>query len=569
MRVHPIYTEANNCQDCYKCVRECPVKAIKIENHSASIIAERCIYCGHCTTICPANAKKVREDLKTVKYFFESGFTVVASLAPSFRTEFSDYPEEVLIGSLKKLGFSYVSETALGAEMVSAAIGEWFNDKPGGTWFSSCCPVVVDLIKKYFPQHSGKISPITTPMLAHGKFIKSSLGNNTKVVFIGPCIAKKKEAEKNDHDIDAVITFEKLREWLQQRGFTPAGTDIVPDRFFPVKSGIGSLYPVDGGLISTLSKAATMTDTGFMCFSGLKNIIDILQNLDDTATNSKLFLELLACSGGCINGPVSTSKKNTVWKRLDIIAGCRQEENTKSFQGQENSELKNSFRYIRPVTTRKYQIEEISEALRTVGKYTEKDELNCSGCGYESCRDFATALLSDIAEPTMCVSYMRQNAQRQASLLMQKMPYAVVLVDDKLKIIEANQNFAILTGSDIEMAYDAEPGLPGADLSKILPESKYFENLIRTGGDIIEKDIRVNNQVAHLSIFTIQKHKIVCGIMHTFSSSDISKNEIARRSKEVIRLNLKTVQKIALLLGENAAQTETLLNSLIDSKKNE
>lgn len=569
MRVHPIYTEVNNCQDCYKCVRECPVKAIKIENHSASIIAERCIYCGHCTTICPASAKKVREDVKTVKYFFDSGYKVVASLAPSFRSEFSDYPENVLIGSLHKLGFTHVSETALGAEMVSAAVNNWIGQQNGGTYISTCCPTIVDLVKKYYPQHCEKLTPITTPMLAHGTYLKQELGENIKVVFIGPCIAKKKEAEKNNNAIDAVITFEKLREWFQKAGINPSTTANHALEFFPVKSGIGSLYPIDGGMISTLSRKTTLTDTNFMCFSGLDNIIDIFENLDSFKSNSTIFLELLACRGGCINGPVSTCTKNTVWKRRDIIEGCNEEKNEHQFINQNCTALNNNFEYIRTVEEKKFTKGEITEALRSVGKYSEKDELNCSGCGYESCKDFAGAVLANIAEPTMCVSYMRQTAQRQASLLMQKMPYAVVLVDDKLKIIEANQNFALMAGSETELAFEVEPGLPGADLSKILPEYKYFDNLLKTGSEIIEKDIRINNQAAHLSIFTIQKHKIVCGIMHTFGSSEISRAEIAKRSKQVIRLNLKTVQKIALLLGENASQTEALLNSLIEAKKNE
>lgn len=565
MQVHPIYTEDNNCQDCYKCVRECPVKAIKIENHSASIISERCIYCGHCTTICPSNAKKVREDIKTVSYFIEQGLTVAASLAPSFISEFSEWTKEQLISALHKLGFQYVSETALGAEMVSDAVEKYIDNKPKGVHISSCCPTIVDLVHRFYPELKNKVTPITTPMLAHGALLKEKLGDATKVVFIGPCIAKKKEAEKNSGAIDAVITFKKLKEWFQQLNITPETIDTTENAFFPQSSYTGSMYPIDGGMLTSLNTKIGVTAANYMCFSGLNTVIDLLQNIDRLDTNNSVFLELMACSGGCVNGPATTCSNNIASKRIDIINHFNQlnysDYKTPEFQ---HKTITNEFTYLAPAEKVKYSNPEITKALQSFGKYSEKDELNCSGCGYESCRDFARALLDNIAEPTMCVSHMRSTAQRQASLLMQKMPYAVVLVNDKLKIQESNKHFASLLGDDTEMAFEHTPGLTGYDLTKLLPPHKYFSNLLESGSEIIEKDIKINNSNVHLSIFTIQKHKLVCGIIHAFNSPEILKTEIQRRSKQVIKQNLKTVQKIALLLGENASQTEAMLNSLVN-----
>lgn len=566
MQVHPIYTEDNNCQDCYKCVRECPVKAIKIENHSASIISERCIYCGHCTTICPSNAKKVREDIKTVNYFIEQGQAVVASLAPSYISEFPDWTPEQLTAALHQLGFQHVSETALGAEMVSDAVDKWLDKQPKGPYISSCCPTIVDLIHRFYPEHKELITPITTPMLAHGTFLKEQLSQETKVVFIGPCIAKKKEAEKNTGSIDAVITFKKLKEWFRQRNITPENCLTENNTsFFPQSSYTGSMYPIDGGMLTSLNTQTSITEANYMCFSGLDTVIDLLQNIDQFEADNSVFLELMACNGGCINGPATTCTNNVASKRIKIINNFNKLKKV-DYKSVEvaTKKIENSFSYLTPVSTNSYSNTKLLNALHSVDKYTEKDELNCSGCGYESCRDFATALLDGIAEPTMCVSYMRKTAQRQASLLMQKMPYAVVMVNDRLEIQESNKHFATLLGADTELAFEHTPGLAGYNISKILPEHKYFSNLLKSGSEIIEKDIKINDSNVHLSIFTIQKHKLVCGIIHAFNSPEILKTEIERRSKQVIRQNLKTVQKIALLLGENASQTEAMLNSLVN-----
>ncbi len=566
MQVHPIYTEDNNCQDCYKCVRECPVKAIKIENHHASIIPERCIYCGHCTIVCPSNAKKVREDIKTVNYLLENNSTVVAALAPSYLTEFSDWGTDNLLSALKQLGFTYISETALGAEMVSKAVNNWLEQQPKGVYISSCCPTVVDIINKYYPHLKSNITPITTPMLAHGSFIKEKLGKDTKVVFIGPCIAKKKEAEKNTGSIDAVITFQKLREWFQQKNIHPEDiNDPTKEIFYPQKSDIGSIYPIDGGMLTTLNIEAGVTSDSQMCFSGLNTIIDLLENFEDLQSEQSIFLELMACSGGCINGPVTTSKKNTAIKRTNIISNYH---NNKQLNYRtpllNDKSIVNKFDYTQGIKPQTYTEAELNEALQSFGKYHHEDELNCNGCGYNTCKDFAKAILDNVAEPTMCVSFMRETAQRQATILMQKIPYAVVMVDDKLVIRESNKAFASLMGEDIEIAFEHTPMLTGYQLKKLFPDHRYFSNMISSGSDIIEKDLKLNNKNVHLSLFSIQKHKLICGMMHSFNSPEILKTEITKRSKQVIKQNLKTVQKIALLLGENASQTEAMLNSLVN-----
>ncbi|WP_302568591.1 [Fe-Fe] hydrogenase large subunit C-terminal domain-containing protein, partial [Culturomica massiliensis] len=214
MTQRPIYTEPDNCQDCYKCIRECPVKAIRIENNKAYIIADRCIYCGHCTQICPTGAKKIRNGVPVVKAILQQHKKVILSLAPSYVSEFSDIPTPVLIHAIKQLGFSDVSETALGAELVSDTVNRYLLESPPGIYISSACPVVVEYIRKYAPEILPSLTPVLSPLLAHARLLKSKYGEDTKVIFAGPCIGKKIEADNHKELVQIAITFKDLRQWL-------------------------------------------------------------------------------------------------------------------------------------------------------------------------------------------------------------------------------------------------------------------------------------------------------------------------------------------------------------------
>lgn len=249
--LNPIYTEKTQCQDCYKCVRECPVKAIKIQFGAAAVIPEMCILCGHCVDVCPAEAKKVRDELEKVESLISSGKKIYASLAPSFVSEFSSFQPGQVIAALKSLGFFAVSETALGAQQVSAHVAQQLTLQNGKIFISSACPVVVDLITRYIPHFTSSITALLSPMLSHCKLLRKKYGNDIGIVFIGPCIAKKREADGHPNLIDATITFTDLRKWLEKKNidissFNPTETDI----FVPYKAEEGALYPVDGGDVS-------------------------------------------------------------------------------------------------------------------------------------------------------------------------------------------------------------------------------------------------------------------------------------------------------------------------------
>ena len=563
----PIFTEPTVCYDCYKCVRSCPVKAIRLQQGVASVMVESCIYCGTCVNICPSGAKQVRNDVRKVKQLLRSGRPVIASVAPSWVSEFPGVESALLVNALKQLGFTGVSETALGAQEVSAHVAHMLKDGgDGGCIISSACPVVVEYIRKYHSEHIDKLTGLASPVIAHAGLLKQQYGTDTLVVFFGPCIAKKLEADTSGGLLSAALTFEDMRQWLEAEDLDLSSSYITPgpeDVFIPCTAEEGALYPIDGGMIASIDNHCPVHDSNCMSVSGIDNIADVLESLDELDRGGKgLFLELLACRGGCINGPRSGTRSMTLSKRLNILKNAKVMES--NIPRSPAIPIDRSFV---PETMEYHSFSEdrIRDILRQTGKLSIKDELNCGGCGYNSCREFSLAVLEGKAETSMCVSYMRQLAHKKANKLIESMPSAVVIVDRNLKIIECNLNFVRLAGPETEEIYSINQGLGGAVLEKILPVSHLFKQVLLNGKDISQKEFHIKGQVLQCSIFTIEEGNIVGGILNDVTEPVMKKDEITRKAKQVISKNLKTVQKIAYLLGENAAETEITLDSIIDA----
>lgn len=532
-------------------------------NNAAQIIHKDCIYCGDCVLVCPVSAKKLRDDVKRVKSLLVRNRNVMVSLAPSFVTEFPNLTDQQMVQALQVLGFAHVSETALGAQEVSKQVSKFIAKQEGGVFISSACPSVVELICKHYPQFKNNITPFLSPLLTHAKYLKQSYGEDTPIVFIGPCIAKKTESDEFSDLLEAVLTFSDLRKWFEEENIDPYlfGNGKHGEEFVPGKAGKGALYPIDGGMIMGVKDNTTATDAVYMTFSGISTIQGVLKDLDKYKKSEVLFLELLACSGGCVNGPGTDKSYSTAIKRLEVIKRQGQEE---GFEIEPDFSLERDFNSIEAVRKHDHSSSRIKEALSMIGKHSEKDEINCGGCGYNSCKEFAAALLEDRSEPNMCVSYMRKIAFDKSAALLSKIPSGVVIVNHQLKIREANQSFARMMGSEIEDLYETIPGLVDADLHKIAPFYKLFSSALSTGIDNLEKDIRFENKMFHITIFSIHKHKIVGAILRDMSQPFIQREEVISRAKSVNQKNLETVQKIAYLLGENASETEEMLNSIVE-----
>ena len=560
---NPVYTLKNECNDCYKCIRGCHIKSIRIQGGSASVINEKCIACGHCVTICPAGAKKVRNDINIVKALLLTGKKVYVSLAPSWAGVYN-ISKEKMIAVLKKLGFTGVSETAIGAQEVSIQTAKILNSENKGLFISSACPVIDDYIRMYKPEFAKHITPIASPALTHCGFMKDKLGDDIKIVFIGPCIAKKNEADSHPDLMSVALTFDELNYWIKEEFIDIENIEVDEScHFVPENSYEGALYPIEGGMNETIKRVGIdKNDVTFISVSSLEGFDKALQNLNPDKVENKIFIEALACTGGCINGPCVSSDKSRVLITSDIYANTQ----FRNEVPKEPRKVVNIDYAPIPVEKIEYSIEQVTKALKKISKHSQEDELNCSGCGYASCREFVNALIAGDAESSQCVSYMRKIAVRKAAAMLRCMPSAVVIVDSNLEIVEANDSFEhmFLSEEMYEIFASRQNGLTGACIDRIVTFPELFKSALDTGKDIHQEHYAIDDKVYDISIFTIEDNELVGAVISDVTKSEMDRSKIAQKAREVITKNISTVQEIASLLGEHMVETELLLNSIAE-----
>jgi len=553
-----IKTGKRDCRDCNKCIRECPVKALRVEETSAQVVPELCILCGNCIVSCPSKAKQVCDDLTTVKALLKCRRSVIVSLDPSFAAQYPGVRPEQLIRALKMLGFFAVSETALGAQQVSASVLSLIKNGPKQAWISSACPAVVDFICKYHPEYLPHLCGVLSPVLAHCKMLRACYGNDIAIVFIGPCVAEKKEAEEHPELLDLALTFEDLDVWLSVKHIRL--DEIVTtrdDRFEPETAQEGALFPIEGGMALGMTGNHGAGDLEFLSVSGIANVEQALKDIPQWDSTHNIFLEMRACAGSCINGPMASRNMSLARRRHEVIHYAKP-----AGELPRKASLDIARQYAAaPIVRNEYSEEQLREALRTVGKYSVEDELNCAGCGYDTCRDFAHALIEGSAERMMCASYTRMMARKKAVALLERIPSAVVIVGEGMKIVEWNSNFSRLFSADNEQSKNLE----GSALGDVIPFSNLFRRVLDSGEDIVSHDIRYRRRILNASIFTIEPHSVIGGVFQDITEPTFQKEQIIGRAQEVIQKNLKTVQQIAFLLGENAADSEIILNSIVHS----
>ena len=566
--IYPVYTLTNECHDCYKCIRECPVKAIKIENGHASVIPEKCVACGNCVKTCPSNAKRVRSDIDKAKNLILAQKDVYVSLAPSWRASFENSAEK-MIALLKKLGFKDVSETALGAQEVSIKTANILNNSEKGLFISSACPVIVDYIRLYKSEFTKHITPIGSPLMTHAKLLRETYGNDIAVVFIGPCIGKKNEAANCDL-IDVSLTFEELRMWINEE-ITDTSKVAKDDKykFVPESAYEGTLYPIDGGMNETIKKSGVNDNVQLLEVCGLHSFDRALKNLDVEKLDKTIFIEALACEGGCVGGPCISSEKAGIVMVSDILT----KEKKRDIIPKEPKVVVDYHIEPRKIVNSEHSLQEILDALKRIGKHSVDDELNCGGCGYATCRDLAKALLDGDAETSMCVSYMRKIAVRKAAAMVRCMPSAIVMVDNNMNILEANDSFMRMFTGDMYEVFKSRPdGLTGASIDRIVDFADIFRTILKTGKDLRKERYHVKNKLYDISAFTIEENEIVGAVITDVTSAETNREKISQKAHEVISKNISIVQEIACLLGEHMVETETLLSSIaedFDEKGNE
>ena len=549
----------SNCKNCYKCIRHCPVKAIRFSGNQAYIIGNECILCGQCFVVCPQNAKEISSELEKVKVFIQSGVPVVVSLAPSFVANYDGAGINAMRKALTKLGFFDVEETALGATVVKNEYERMLREDDRDVLISSCCHSINLLIQKHYPQALEYLADVVSPMQAHCKDIKSRIPN-VKTVFIGPCVAKKDEAEHYEGIVDAVLTFEELSTWLKEENIEIVKEEEKDD------NSKARLFPTTGGILKTM--AQNVPGYTYMAIDGVENCKQALKDIIEGKVH-KCFIEMSACVGSCVGGPVMEKYHHSSIK--DTIA-------VNNFAGSQDFEvaqpkadkLKKNFEYIEQRYLKPSEME-IMSVLRQMGKFKPSQELNCGSCGYNTCREKAIAVCQGKAEISMCLPFLKDKAESFSDNIVKNSPNGLIVLNDRLEVQQINE--AARKIINIPNARDVL-----GDLVIRILDPAPFMKVLTTGQEIRNQRVYLAEYKKYVeqSIFMDKESNLVIGIMR-----DITEEETQRKKKEsisrqtveiadqVVDKQMRIVQEIAYLLGETAAETKIALSKLKESISNE
>ena len=543
----------SNCKNCYKCIRNCPVKSIKFADGQANIIPDECILCGRCFVNCPQDAKQIRDDVPRVKEMIASGKKVIASVAPSFIAEFPLMDFAAMKSALLKLGFADAQETAIGATIVKTEYEKMIASGKHDVIISSCCHSVNALIQKYYPSVLPYLADVLSPMLAHCRVIKEE-NPGACAVFIGPCISKKEEAELYG-ECDVALTYEELEAWMNEAGVVPAGDSTEPD-----EGKRGRFFPIKGGII----KSMHTENTGFtyLAVDGVQNCIAAIKEIESGALKN-CFIEMNACEGACINGPaISHHHKPLLSGEVKVVA----------FAGDDE------FRVAMPIDTfknipyigRREKIRGeavIKEILAKMGKTSPEQELNCGSCGYPTCREKAIAVYQGKADLSMCLPFLKEKAETFSGYVINNTPNAIFVLDENLCVQQINKAgcalFNLKTPSDIL----------GSPIVRLLNPADYL-GVMTSGVPIKEKKhylAEYKKYVAETIVYDHEYH-IVFSIMRDITSEEerqSERSELCNKTvaitNEVIEKQMRVVQEIASLLGETTAETKIALTQLKDA----
>lgn len=549
----------SNCKNCYKCIRHCPVKSIRFSGNQAHIINEECILCGQCFVVCPQNAKEITDSTEKVRVLLMSGDPVVVSLAPSFIANYDGIGIDAMRSGLQKLGFYDVEETALGATMVKTEYERLLHEEKRDIVISSCCHSINLLIQKHFQNELPHLADVLTPMQAHCVDIKRRIPN-AKTVFIGPCVSKKDEVEYSGGAVDAVLTFEELTNWLSDENIE-LEKNVVQNN-----ESRARLFPTTGGILKTM--AQNEPDYTYMAVDGVENCISVLKDIERGNVH-KCFIEMSACTGSCVGGPVMEKYHRSPVKDYMAVAKFAGKNDFSVIQPTAE-EMRKRFSYIRN-NSKAPDEHEITKILQQMGKFRKEQELNCGSCGYDTCREKAIAIYQGKAEISMCLPYLKDKAESFSDTIARNSPNGLVVLNDMLEVQQINK--AALRIMNLRSASD----IMGDQVVRILDPVPFLE--VQSSGKGIYNNrtylADYKRYVDQTIVLDPESRMLIC-IMR-----DVTDEESAREKKEaisrqtvevadkVVEKQMRIVQEIASLLGETAAETKIALAKLKESITNE
>ena len=546
----------SNCKNCYKCIRHCPVKSIRFSGNQAYIIGNECILCGQCFVVCPQNAKEIVDETEKVRVLLQSGAPVYVSLAPSFAANYEGVGIEGMREALRQLGFADAEETAVGATMVKREYERMLRENHPDVLISSCCHSINLLIQKYYPTVLPYLAAVDSPMQAHCKDIKRR-HPEAKTVFIGPCVAKKDEAEHYDGIVDAVLTFEELTAWLDQKGIA------LKKEKDCLQQSRARFFPTTGGVLKTMKQAAP--DYTYLALDGVENCKAALKEIENGRIHH-CFIEMSACVGSCIGGPIMEKQHHTPLRDYMAIADYAGETDFDVCQPDEVTMSKH-FEYIE----RRAQMPseaEIRDIMRNkMGKLKPSDELNCGSCGYDTCREKAIAIYQGKAEVSMCLPFLKEKAESFSDNIVNNTPNGLIVLNENLEVQQIN------TAARRIMNLRSASDVMGEPVVSIM-DPTLFMQVRNTGHDIHNQRtyLAEYDRYVDLTVVYDKEYRLLICIMRdvTAEEADREKKEsISRQTVEiadkVVDKQMRIVQEIASLLGETAAETKIALTKLKES----
>jgi iron only hydrogenase large subunit-like protein/uncharacterized Fe-S cluster-containing protein len=549
----------SNCKNCYKCIRHCPVKSIRFSAGQAHIIDDECILCGRCFVVCPQNAKQIVDSTEKVRVLIGTGAPVVVSLAPSFIANYEGVGIEAMREALQRLGFHDVEETAIGATIVKREYDRILKEEHRDVLISSCCHSINLLIRKYFPDQLPYLADVVSPMVAHCMDIKRR-NPAAKTVFIGPCVAKKDEAEQFGEAVDAALTFEELTAWLEEE-HVELRREIVP-----CEQSLARFFPTTGGILKTMAQDSP--DYTYLALDGVENCIAALEDIAQGKIH-KCFIEMSTCVGSCVGGPVMEKYHRSHVRDYMAVAGFAGSEDFDVDQP-DVAQIKQVFSPIDRAEKVPSQYE-VMEILRQMGKYKPSDELNCGSCGYDTCRAKAAAIYQGKAEISMCLPFLKEKAESFSDAIVKNSPNALIVVNDTFEVQQLNE--AALRLLNIRFASD----VLGDQVVRIL-DPRVFMDVKRSGRGVYNKRVYLAEYQRYVeqTVVPAEGGRMILCIMHDVTTEEEQrqrKEEITHETVEVadkvVDKQMRIVQEIASLLGETAAETKIALSKLKESISDE